>query len=552
MEAEKTNPLTNSEFSTCSYCGKQFKKLNKHITDAHPEKLTDQFAKIKELYLTGMSARNIAKHPDIIISTSSIVRYLRTQYSSAELEENRKKHISSALLDKYDSGELDFVKEIISKNNKNAEIRKRNSEGVKAAYAEGRRHAWMKGKTKHNDSRISAMSEKLSSIMSVKAAAGELKTLLPSGELNPKWKDGLSRERRNGESFNLKDRNLIKKRANFKCEICQKSEVLLIEECNALNLTRWCLECDHRIPIYNGGSGDAASNGQALCTRCHIEKTKKDINSLDSSFDHTYSWIDNKMLSKLFDGILGEKYVEICNGTNKVNVQIVSLKQQYQEKELYTEWKKGNTIFFYSDEWDLKRDVCKSMISHRIGKSRDRVYARKCSVSKLNGSQAAAFFEKNHISGHVKGSLYFGLIHDGVIVSAISFRKPFTKNRQGVIELARFCSLLNTNVVGGFSKLFSAALKEIKERRYNTVLSYADCRFGNGEVYLKNGFSFTGHTGISYGYTDGFNQYNRFLFRAQNGMSEKEFAEYNGVYKYYGCGHNRYELIAYNKSLSDV
>lgn len=48
-------------------------------------------------------------------------------------------------------------------------------------------------------------------------------------------------------------------RANFACEACGRRGQRL--------------ECDHKIPIQQGGT-DALSNLQALCRRCHIAKTR--------------------------------------------------------------------------------------------------------------------------------------------------------------------------------------------------------------------------------------------------------------------------------------
>ena len=36
------------------------------------------------------------------------------------------------------------------------------------------------------------------------------------------------------------------------------------------------LECDHRIPLYRGGSVWDLANLQALCRQCHLAKTRRD------------------------------------------------------------------------------------------------------------------------------------------------------------------------------------------------------------------------------------------------------------------------------------
>ena len=82
-----------------------------------------------------------------------------------------------------------------------------------------------------------------------------------------------------------------------------------------------------------------------------------------------------------------------------------------------------------------------------------KIYARKCKVVKLSASQAAAFFEHNHIQGNAGASVRYGLKHGENIVAAMTFGKSrFSKKHE--YELIRAANTLNTTVVGGASKLF--------------------------------------------------------------------------------------------------
>jgi hypothetical protein len=199
-------------------------------------------------------------------------------------------------------------------------------------------------------------------------------------------------------------------------------------------------------------------------------------------------------------------------------------------------------IQIFSDEWENKREIVKSIIAHSLGKTSNRLFARKCEIVELtanNKSRFVEFFEKNHIAGNTRFFAAFALEYQGEIVSAVSFRKPFTKRHEGAVELARSCSKLNTSVVGGFGKLLAHATKTLEARK---ILSYADLRFGTGEVYLKNGFILAGQTGPDYWYTDFISRYNRFKFRARDGKSESEVAKDNNVCKIHGPGSNVYVL----------
>jgi Zn finger protein HypA/HybF involved in hydrogenase expression len=203
-------------------------------------------------------------------------------------------------------------------------------------------------------------------------------------------------------------------------------------------------------------------------------------------------------------------------------------------------------IQIFSDEWEQKREVVQSMIIHALGGTKEKVSARKCnlvSMTRENRKRFIDFFERNHISGWTRCFAAFGLEQEGRLVEAISFRRPFIKKYGNVLELARSCVRLRTSVPGGFSKVLKFARLSLPSL---PILSYSDLRFGEGEIYLKNGFELVGRTSPDYFYTDFKNRYNRFTFRAKNGLTEKQVADQAGVSSIYGVGHKIYLLPAEN------
>ncbi|ADG60127.1 homing endonuclease [Acinetobacter phage Acj9] len=112
-----------------------------------------------------------------------------------------------------------------------------------------------------------------------------------------------------------------------------------------------------------------------------------------------------------------------------------------------------NLLHIFENEWidPIKREIWKSIISHKLGKS-TRVYARKCRVAQISSGQAYEFCNDNHLQGGIYGSMYLGLFHgDALVQVAILGKSRFnTKIR---LELLRLCSLKFTCVVGGASKL---------------------------------------------------------------------------------------------------
>lgn len=201
---------------------------------------------------------------------------------------------------------------------------------------------------------------------------------------------------------------------------------------------------------------------------------------------------------------------------------------------------KINLIHIFSDEWRDKQEICKSMISHRLGMTENKIFARKCKVSKVTKQQEKEFFKRNHISGFVPSRECFGLIYDNKIVAAISLRVPRQKKYKGMIEIARFSTLINYHISGALSKLMKEVKAYTVDNNHSGILTYADRRFGEGKGYLNSGFNLVGNTGVDYWYTDGQIRLNRFSVRAGKIESEREKATRLGLFKIHGCGSNIY------------
>jgi hypothetical protein len=205
-------------------------------------------------------------------------------------------------------------------------------------------------------------------------------------------------------------------------------------------------------------------------------------------------------------------------------------------------------LHFFLDEWKEKRPIAESMIGNLLGCNKNKIMARKCSIEQVSVGEGQAFFKETHISGSgTKPFVVFALKYNGQIACALSLREPFhAAIYPSTIEIARFSSSLNTSVVGGFSRLLAVAQKWAREHDYKKMLSYADLRFGTGNVYAASGFQLIGETVLNYWYSDGVRRYPRQKFRARKdlGKKEREVAEKAGVFKVFGCGNNIYMLDA--------
>tara|TARA_Y100000034_G_scaffold79817_1_gene95778 strand:- start:223 stop:1842 length:1620 start_codon:yes stop_codon:yes gene_type:complete len=199
----------------------------------------------------------------------------------------------------------------------------------------------------------------------------------------------------------------------------------------------------------------------------------------------------------------------------------------------------ANLIHIYSDEWYNKREICESMLCHRLGRSLRTIYARDCSVSEVDSYTARDFFDDCHIDGNSPARYRLGLFCQDELVACISARTPRNKKKyQNTIEICRFATAKNTSVVGGLSRLMKHTKIWATKQGYKKILSYAERRFGTGKGYRKAGFNLIGHTGLSYWYTDGIVREHRFKYRAKDGQTEKDVARNAGVSRIWGCGSN--------------
>ena len=194
----------------------------------------------------------------------------------------------------------------------------------------------------------------------------------------------------------------------------------------------------------------------------------------------------------------------------------------------------------YENEWRDKKDICKSMIASALGFYERKEYARNCLVRIIEDRKTVIdFFDKNHIQGAVyKYTLCLGLYKDEELLQAVVFGKQhFGKN--GDYELYRMATKLNTQVLGGFSKL-------MKHSPYNTVISYVALRMFDAKGYFADNWQIEHIANPSFCLTDGFNVFSRHLFKKSEclkkfnnvteDMTEREMQVKNGFYRLWDSG----------------
>ena len=209
--------------------------------------------------------------------------------------------------------------------------------------------------------------------------------------------------------------------------------------------------------------------------------------------------------------------------------------------------KNKDTVYIFQDEWLYKQDIVKSRLLNKLGVTGNKIYARKCLIKEIGYQESSLFLNKNHIQGKISGCKYIGLFNQNELVSIMVFgklRKNLgSTNKEGEYELLRFCSTLNTNVIGAAGKLFQYFLKAYKPKK---VISYCDKRWGEGEFYEKIGMKYSHDTQNNYFYVNDINceRENRFSYRKDilvkmgfdKNKTEKDIMIGRGVRRIYDCG----------------
>lgn len=204
-------------------------------------------------------------------------------------------------------------------------------------------------------------------------------------------------------------------------------------------------------------------------------------------------------------------------------------------------------IHILDTEWITQQDIVKSRLKAILGYG-NKVHARKCKIVELTTSAARSFLIDNHIQGY-SGNICYGLEYGDELVAVMTFGVPrFNNNHE--YELIRFANKINTNVVGGASRLFKYFQRQ---KQPLSVISYSDNRWNTGNLYVMLGFSMSHTSTPNYKYFHTNNPlklYGRYQFQKHklsrmldtfdSSMSEWENMARNGYDRIWDCGNAAY------------
>ena len=211
-------------------------------------------------------------------------------------------------------------------------------------------------------------------------------------------------------------------------------------------------------------------------------------------------------------------------------------------------------ITIWEDQINSKRDIVESIILSKLNIYNTKIYARNCVVRDLDSKTSADFLNQNHLQGSVNSSVRLGLYYGDKLISIMTFGKKRrvlgNKDTSGW-ELYRYCNLLNTQVIGGASKLFKHFIKT-----YNVqfIESYSSNDISNGNLYNVLGFKQKSES-ISYWYVKDKQRFHRYKLRkselikmgADKNKTEFQITDEMGYYRIYDTGQKKWIYNIYEQ-----
>lgn len=217
----------------------------------------------------------------------------------------------------------------------------------------------------------------------------------------------------------------------------------------------------------------------------------------------------------------------------------------------YNKWlackEKGiQLITIWEDDWKNKEELIKMMIKHKLNKSDEsKIFARQTKIVEPTKQETDKFLQINHIQGSIDGSIRIGLKDDKTneLVAVMLFKKRDNET----IELTRYAT--SKIVPGGFTKLLKHFEKN--SSNFKKIVTFADHSVSNGLLYENNGFIVDKNLPPDYSYVKNNKRIHKFNYRLkrflndpnliyQSGLTEKELATLNNLYRIWDCGKTRY------------
>jgi len=323
------------------------------------------------------------------------------------------------------------------------------------------------------------------------------------------------------------------------------------------NVNFHCLNCKNDFKINSNLLTSRISNNTTICTICNKNKSFSEI---QKSLENFITSLNINYESKNRD-ILNGLEIDIYLPEHKLGIEIDGLywhsnkfkdKNYHLNKTNLCEQQGIQLLHIFEDEWVNKKDIVKSIIKSKLSIIENKIFARKCHIKEIDSLICNNFLNDNHIQGNINSKVKIGLFYNNDLVSVMTFGKKRVAmgnktNIEGEYEMHRFCNKLNTQVVGGASKLLSYFIKTYLPK---SILTFADRRYGQGNLYKQLGFNYIKNTPPNYWYIlpGELKKYYRYSFRkdvlVKQGFdktkTENEVMIERGYLRIYDCGNMKF------------
>ena len=323
------------------------------------------------------------------------------------------------------------------------------------------------------------------------------------------------------------------------CNQC-KEKNYIIDSTNYFARREFSLEpCTRLLPVK---SGHAAGTTLELFVRNILDEHNVEYETNVRNIIHPYEldiYIPSKNLAIECNGLFWHSRKDMKYHMNKFKMC------EDHDIQLLTIWE---------DQIYNQFEILRSIILSKLNIYNNKIGARQCSIREISSSECSKFLNENHLQGATHPKVRLGLIYKEKIVGVMTFAKrtPLSGSKNNKDwELTRFCTLKNTHIIGGASKLLNHFISE-----YNpgVITSFASNDISNGGLYKNLGFEKKDVTS-SYWYVDkkSLKRYHRSRFSkselSKMGYTEgteEEIMKKLPYHKIYDCGHTRYKLSLKN------
>lgn len=306
---------------------------------------------------------------------------------------------------------------------------------------------------------------------------------------------------------------------------------------------------DHTFVISTDNYFGRKRSNNRLCTICNPISSMSSIKE-----EMLYNFIESIYKGDIIRNYRDQFEIDIYLSEIKIGFEFNGIfyhsdkfrdKDYHLQKTNFFKERGIRIIHIWEDDWCYKPEIIKSQILNILSLTKNKIYARKCDIREVDVKEFRSFLDKNHIQGFVRSDVKLGLYYDDILVSCMSFdhyegRSKMSDNNW---NLNRFCNILNTNVIGGASRLLNHFNKTYDVIR---IISYADKDWSIGDLYYQLGFINISESRCDYKYVVGDKRVHKSRYtkkRLKTDKKESDFMKDLGVNKVYDCGKIKFEKL---------